>query len=348
MPEKTFVKLPKLNRGDRVAILSPSFAAPGQWPAVYELGLRRLRDVFELDYVEYPTTAQVGSSPQDRARDLIAAFENPDIKGIITSLGGDDRVLYAKNLPTEPFVNNPKPYFGYSDNTHIQNHLWLCGIPSFYGGALFTQFALQGRMDDLTVDYLRHALFDVGDFKLRASDRYSDIGLDWNDPDNLARRRTYEPNTGWLWDGDVNAEGVSWGGCLESIDEILRHGVPIPALEDFNNIVLISETSEEIPSAEYVHRVYWAFGERGILKRVQGVLVGRAKAWEFNKPQSAKHKQEYRQSQAAIIVQTVRRYNAIAPVAQNLDFGHTEPQICLPYGRRISINSTHKTISAHF
>lgn len=39
-------KLKKLQKGDSVAILSPSSAAPGKWPHVYELGLERLRKIF--------------------------------------------------------------------------------------------------------------------------------------------------------------------------------------------------------------------------------------------------------------------------------------------------------------
>src|SRR3990167_4463082 len=137
------IKLSKLKKGDKVAIVSPSFAAPGKWPKVYELGLKRLKEVFGLVPVEYPATKKLGASTKERAQDLIAAFEDKDIKGIISTLGGNDQVTYIKKLPKEPFVKNPKPFFGYSDNTHFANFLWLAGIPSFYGGALFTQFAEQ-------------------------------------------------------------------------------------------------------------------------------------------------------------------------------------------------------------
>jgi hypothetical protein len=34
----------KVSAGDRVAVVSPSFAAPGMFPAVQELAMRRLRD----------------------------------------------------------------------------------------------------------------------------------------------------------------------------------------------------------------------------------------------------------------------------------------------------------------
>lgn len=342
------LKLNKLKKGDKVAILSPSFAAPGRWPHVYELGLKRLREVFELEPVEFPTTRKIGASKEERAKDLIAAFENNEIKGVISTLGGDDQITYIKNLPKEPFVNNPKPFFGYSDNTHFENFLWLNGIPSFYGGSLFVQFAEQGKINDFTVKYLKLALFEEGEFEIEASEEYNDMGLDWNDPENLNHQRTYELNEGWVWDGNANVEGITWGGCVESIDELLRHEACIPSLKGFGNIILMTETSEEIPSANYVHRVYRALGERGILERVRGILVGRAKAWEFDKQNSTEQKKEYRKQQQETILEVVRKYNSKVSVIQNMDFGHTDPQIPMPYGSKVRIHAKSKRILVKF
>ncbi len=343
-----FLKLNKLKKGDRVAILSPSFAAPGKWPHVYELGLKRLREVFGLEPVEFAATKKIGASGEERSEDLIDAFEDKNIKAVIASLGGDDQVTYIKNLPSAPFLKNPKPFFGFSDNTHFANFLWLNGIPSFYGSTLFTQFAMEKRMDGYTVQYLEYAFFEDGEFELKPSKTYNDIGIDWNDPKNLNKERIYEENKGWYWDGIQSAEGITWGGCLESIDELLRHGLKIPSLEDFENIILIAETSEEMPPAEYVFRVYRALGERGILERVKAILVGRPKAWEFNKQQSTAEKDIYRQTQREIIVKAVRIYNKNVPIIQNVDFGHTNPQIALPYGQKIRIDSMTRKIFANF
>ena len=105
-------KLKKLQKGDKVAILSPSFAAPGQWPLVYKLGLKRLRDIFGLEFIEFPTTKKIGASKEERAKDLIDAFKNKEVKAIITSLGGDDQVTYIKNLPAEPFELSGVPLTG--------------------------------------------------------------------------------------------------------------------------------------------------------------------------------------------------------------------------------------------
>ena len=343
-----FAKLNKLKKGDKVAILSPSFAAPGVWPHVYELGLKRLREVFELVPVEFPATRKVGASKEERSADLIAAFENEEIKAIITTLGGDDQVTYVKNLPSAPFTNNPKPFFGYSDNTHFMNFLWQNGVPSYYGGALFTQFARQGKMDEYTIKYLKHALFEEGEFEISASETFNDIALGWDDVENLKKERFYEQNEGWAWNGSINTEGVTWGGCVESIDEILRHGINIPSLENFEDTILMLETSEEIPSADYVRRVCRALGERGILSRVKGILVGRPKAWEFDKQWSSEEKKKYKSKQRETIVEIIRQYNKQAPIIQNMDFGHTDPQIPFPYGKKVRINSENKKIFADF
>ena len=340
--------LRKLQKGDKVAILSPSFAAPGKFPHVYELGLKRLREIFELEPIAFPATAKLGASKEERAQDLIAAFKDPSIKGVITSIGGDDQVTYIKNLPHEPFVQNPKPFFGYSDNTHFANFLWLNGVSSFYGGALFTQFAMEGKIDDFTLKYLRIALFESGEQELEASPIYADKGLDWNIPANLEKLETFLPNDGWQWDGDTNAEGTSWGGCLESIDELLRHNITIPSLSDFENVVLFTETSEEMPTIDIVFRVYRALGERGILARVKGVLVGRPKAWEFGNEHDDAWQTAYRMQQRETILKTIRTYNPTIPVIQNIDFGHTSPQIPLPYGNHIRIDSHARKIFATF
>jgi hypothetical protein len=62
---------PKLVPGDRVAVLSPSFAAPAIFPAVHEEAMRRLRGEFGLEPVEYPTTRRLHADPRDRAADLM-------------------------------------------------------------------------------------------------------------------------------------------------------------------------------------------------------------------------------------------------------------------------------------
>lgn len=341
-------KLQKLQKGDKVAVLSPSFAAPAIFPKVFEFGLQRIRDEFGLIPVEYPTTRKLNASAEERTRDLMAAFSNPEIKAVIASIGGDDQVTYIYKMSPEAFIANPKPFFGYSDNSHFCNFLFQHGIPSYYGACVMTQFAMQGEMDTYTVENIRHALFDSGEYEISASAEYNEIELNWKDETPLTTRRTYEKNVGWLWNAPMDGDGVLWGGCLESVDEMLRNNVPIPSLEEFKNIVLLLETSEEIPSHGYVQRVIRALGERGVLANIQGILVGRPKAWEFDKPFTKEERILHTNEQQKTILETVRTYNKDIPIIQNMDFGHTDPQIPMPYGGRIKIDSSNKKIVVCF
>lgn len=207
---------------------------------------------------------------------------------------------------------------------------------------------MQGRMDDFTVEFLNHALFESGEYELRPSSTYNDIGLSWDEPETLGRERIYEENDGWSWSGQGKTEGTTWGGCLESVDEMLRHNIEIPTLKEFEDIVLFTETSEEIPTASYVARVYRALGERGVLERVRAVFVGRPKAWEFDKQNSKEEKENYRVEQRETTLKVIRTYNSSVPVIQNMDIGHTDPQIPLPNGSRVLIDSGKEKIIAGF
>jgi len=130
-----FVSLRKAELGDKVAVLSPSFAAPGLAPAVHEQALKRLAEVTGLVPVEFPTTRKLGASARERADDLNAAFADPEILAVLATIGGEDQITVIPYLDADLVLNDPKPFVGYSDNTSILNWLWTKGVPGYYGGS---------------------------------------------------------------------------------------------------------------------------------------------------------------------------------------------------------------------
>lgn len=64
----------------------------------------------------------------------MGTFTDPANKAVFTSIGGEDQIKLIKYLDADIIRVNPKPFIGYSDNTHIYNFLWRLGIPSYYGG----------------------------------------------------------------------------------------------------------------------------------------------------------------------------------------------------------------------
>ncbi|MEI7668027.1 MAG: S66 peptidase family protein [Erysipelotrichaceae bacterium] len=341
---KQFIPLAKIKPGDQVAIISPSAGYPGLFPWIEDLGLERLRKEFKLIPKEYPTTRLMNSSLKDRARDVMAAFADPQNKAVFTSIGGSDQIKLIKYLDPDIIRANPKPFFGYSDNTHLHNFLWNLGIPSYYGSAIMTQFAMQGAMHKETIDSLNHALFEPGECRLAVSNEFTDINLDWADKDNLSKNRKMEINDGLFWDGKKDAEGILWGGCVESLIVQAATNKYLPKDEDLDGLILVLETAEDIPDHWVIEYLLTGCGERGWLNRFKAVLVGRPKTWNFDKELTDTVRAEYRKQQRDTVIKVIREYNIDIPIVLNLDFGHTDPQIALPLGNKARILTTKQEI----
>lgn len=98
----------KAQPGDKVAVLSPSFAAPAVAPAVHEQALERLRAFTGLVPVEFPTTRRLGATARDRADDLNAAFADPQIRAVLATIGGEDQITVVPHLDASLIADDPK------------------------------------------------------------------------------------------------------------------------------------------------------------------------------------------------------------------------------------------------
>ena len=334
--------------GDRVAVVSPSTALPAIFPHVHELGLRRLRDELGLEPVEYPTTRQWQADPRDRARDLNAAFADPTITAVLATVGGDDQVTVIPHLDDEVLRANPKPFFGYSDNTNLLNHLYGLGIVGYHGGSVLVHLGRPVEMHPASLDSLRAALFTSGWYDLAPADEWGDEPGDWQDPAGLDRPSTMFPGTGWSWHGPARTvEGPVWGGNLEILSWILQAGRVGPS-ESYAGCVFLMETSEELPSDVEVYRMLRNLGERGLLAGFPAVLVARAKAWDFAKPNNQEQKQAYAEAQRAAVLRALSEYAPDTVAVFDLDIGHTDPQSIVPYGGTARVDAVNRRISVRY
>lgn len=312
--------------------------------------MRRLRDELDLVPVEYPTTRILGAPAADRARDLHAAFADPDIKAVLAVIGGDDQITVLPHLDVEVFRANPKPFFGYSDNTNLLHFLWRTGIVGFHGGSTMVHLGRGGRTHPITMASLRAALFRSGWFELTVPTEFSDEALDWNDPASLRTEPVSRPAPGgWTWHQPSGViEAPTWGGNLEIIGWLLMADRAVPAPHEIDGHVLLLETSEEMPSAEEVFRTLRNMGERGLLGRFSALLMGRAKAWEQNHRTTLPERAVYADEQQAAVLRAMAEYNPEATVVFDVDFGHTDPQLIVPYGGQVRIDSPSRTIAVRY
>ncbi|MDF8265387.1 S66 peptidase family protein [Luteipulveratus flavus] len=340
---------PRPRPGDRVAVLSPAAALPAILPAPFDLGLQRMADELGLVPVEYATTRKWGSSPAERAADVHAAFADPTIAAVMTSIGGNDQIKVLPHLDADLIRANLKPFYGLSDNTNLCAYLSNLGIVSYYGGTVMTVLGRYGSTNPHSMEALRAALFDGGWYELRPAERWTDMGKDWADPANLLEEPEMFPGTGWQWHGGADTvEGDLWGGCLEIVDWNLRAARWLRPDHEYDGHVLFLETSEEMPSASYVYEVLMCLGERGLLQRFSALLMGRPKGWELEHQTTPQERTAYVEAQHESVLRAMREYSPDVPVVLDVDLGHTDPQLVVPYGGRCRIDPGARTVAVHY
>ncbi len=343
------IKPSSLKPKDKVAILSPSSGMPFLFPWVYEQGLSRIRSMFDLEPIEFPTARKrsefLAQNPKARADDINQAFQDPSIKAIISTIGGNDQIRILPYLDQKAISANPKIFMGYSDATNLHLFLWNLGIISYYGGAVMTQFAMGKEMHPYTVDSIKKALFQPQIGRVFAAPQYTDVDLDWKNKENLHKDRPMYQSQGWRWTNaqDEIIEGRLWGGCLEVLEFHLSIRRFLPPLEHLENTILFIETSEEMPSFGFVYRFIALLGEFEMLKKFKAILVGYPKA-EFCGMLPPEGKEAFILNQQNAIQDALENYNARLPVIFNLNFGHTDPQMIIPSGGKVKIDCKAKTI----
>ena len=340
---------PRLHPGDHVAIVSPSWAGAGVFPQVQEIALRVLRDELGLVPVEYPTTRHVGASAKERAHDLNAAFADPDIKAVMAVIGGEDQITVLPHLDVDVLRDNPKAYFGYSDNTNILNYLWNLGIVSYHGGSTLVHLARPGGVHPVSMTSLRHALFDHQTVDIVPVTEFTDLQCKWEDLSTLERALPTMSEPGWHWHhATKNVTGPTWGGNLEIVHWNLAANRWILPNDSYEGCVLILETSEEMPSADEVFRMLRNMGERGLLAQFLAVVFAKAKAWHTHAPLNENERTAFREDQEAAVLRALDTYNRDAIFVYGPDFGHTDPQYVLPYGGLMTVDGPAQRISVQY
>jgi muramoyltetrapeptide carboxypeptidase LdcA involved in peptidoglycan recycling len=340
---------PKLSPGDQVAVVSPSWAGAGVFPLVHDIGVSVLRDEFGLVPIEYPTTRLVGATPAERARDLNAAFADPNIKALMAVIGGSDQITVLPHLDAQLIASNPKAFFGYSDNTNLLNFLWNLGIVGYHGGSTLVHLARPGGVHPVSLESLRHALFDHDLVEVAPVARFTDLQCRWEDVSTLENPLPTTPEPGWHWHNATRVvSGPTWGGNLEIVHWNLAANRWILPNEQYTGSVLMLETSEEMPSAEAVFEMMRNLGERGLLDEFPAVVFAKAKAWHTHAPLDEAERATFRADQESAVLRALAMYNPDALFVYGPDFGHTDPQYVIPFGGVMTLDGPAQRISVQY
>ncbi|WP_137151359.1 S66 peptidase family protein [Devosia sp. FKR38] len=334
----------RLQSGDTIATVSPSWGGPGTFPQRYAAGKAQLEALFGVRVVEMAHTLAppefVAANPKARADDLMAAFADPAIAGIFATIGGDDCIRLLPYLDLEVIRANPKVFLGFSDTTSLHFACLTAGLASFYGPSIMAGFGENAGMHAYSIEGLRKALFTPAPMGLVPdnTEGWTAERLDWADPALQSQKRQMQPaGSPRVLQGQGQVTGHFLGGCAEVI-EMVKGTAWWPGLEMWRGAILFYETSEEAPPPRYIK--YWLrnLAAQRILPVLSGLLIARPD------PLADPHYQA--QLEAAVCESLAEAGLENLPVLSGLDFGHTQPMLTLPYGAtaRIDCDSASLTI----
>ncbi|HSM58195.1 MAG TPA: S66 peptidase family protein [Candidatus Sulfomarinibacteraceae bacterium] len=322
---------PKLQPDDTICVVSPAESL-AQFPAdqleiardhLASLGLHttiadhaRERDMFD-------------SSPvASRVADLHAAFADPHVHGILSTIGGYNSNQLLRYLDYDLIGEHPKVFCGFSDITALATAIYAKTGLVTYSGPHFLMFAMQ-RGIAYTLNSFHDCVMKQEPLTVMPAETWSDDAwyLDQED-------RTFVPNPGYVVINEGRARGTLLGGHLGTFT--LLHGTEyMPPLA--GSILLFEEDDEATPA--HFDRLLQAVIHQPGFADVQGLIIGR-----FQRAT------QMRDDQLPHIVRSKPEL-ARMPIVAQASFGHTTPQFTFPIGGKgelvVEGNTVRFTITAH-
>ena len=309
-----------LKPGDTIRIIAPSRSAALLSEETRQFADQRLTDLgFTLTYGAHinESDAFASTTIASRVADIHDVFADPEVKGILTVIGGYNSNQLLSYLDWELIRKNPKVFCGFSDITALNNAILAKTGLITYSGPHYSTFAERLGFE-YSLEYFRKAVMETGEFAVIPSERWSD------DPwykDQVSR--VFEENAGYYAIQPGKAEGRILGGNLCTLN--LLQGTEY--MPDLAGSILFIEDDDESTPVTFDRDLQSLIHQPGF-SGVRGVVIGR-----FQKKMGMKRE---------LLEEIIKTKQELAslPVIAGADFGHTTPKLTIPIGGRASIDAS--------
>ena len=313
-----------LRPGDAIGYFSPSSSATHFAPKRYERARAYLRGQgFELvsGCLSGQSDHYRSGSIRDRADELNALIANPDVRCIMSTIGGSNSSSLLPYLDYDGLMADPKLIVGYSDVTSILLGIYQrTGLVTFYGPALVASFGEFGPVVDQTFQYFSSLVMAEKStrYTYTLPESWSDEMIPWEEQD---RPKTLRPNPcAFLGEGSVSGRLI--GGNLNTLWCIW--GSPyMPAIRD-GDVLLIEDSLKHIATVE---RLFVFLKLNGIFDRVSAILLGKHELFD-----------DGGSGRSPIDVLREVLAGQEVPIVDGFDCCHTHPMMTMPLGVRVTID----------
>ena len=306
----------KLKPGDEVRVIAPSRSMAILGEDCKKLATERLEALgLKVTFGKHVMEADpdyFAASKEARVEDLNDAFRDPNVRAILTVIGGFNSNQILDYIDYEAIKNDPKIFCGFSDITALSNAIHAKTGVVTYSGPHYSSFGMLKGFE-YTLEYFKKMFFEENEFEITSSNEWSDDAW-FIDQEN----RKFIPNDGMFIINEGEAEGDIIGGNLCTLN-LLQGTEYMPNIE---NKVLFLEDDDmagKIFLMEF-DRNLQSLVHMPEFKTVRGIVLGRSQvATEMTKEKwikLIKNKPEL----------------ANIPVVAGADFGHSTPIFTFPVG----------------
>ncbi|MGS3182990.1 S66 peptidase family protein [Aeromonas taiwanensis] len=308
-----------LKPGDTLGFFSPSSAATAWAPHRFA----RARAFLEGQGFRLKAGSLTGQRDHwrsgaiaARAEELNALIRDPEVRAIMSVIGGSNSNSLLPYLDFEALRRDPKIIVGYSDVTALLLGIHArTGLITFYGPALVASFGELSPLVDETLARFRQICLAGGaslPHTLPTPAHWTDERLDW---ENQTRAKQCRPNR-LISVGRGRVRGRLIGGNLNTLAGIW--GSPyMPALEE-GDILLLEDS---LKSAETLERSFSHLKLCGVFERIGGLILGKHEL--FDSQGSGRRPLD-------ILLEVVGE--PTFPILAEFDCAHTHPMLTLPLG----------------
>ena len=324
------MSLTRLEKGDLIAIYSPStpatYTAPKRFTRAKAFLENKGFKILEGNLTGKEDFYRSGSI-KERAEELNELIRNPEIKCIMSTIGGMNSNSLLPYLDYEAFIKNPKLMIGYSDVTAILLGIYAkTGITTFYGPALVPSFGEFEPFVSVTYDYFKEMLEENQHlpYSVKKPLYWSDELINW---EAFTKDKELRKND-WICVNEGKVSGRLIGGNLNTMTGIWGSEY-MPEIKKGDILFL----EDSLKDAATVERSFSLLKINGVFDKISGLILGKHE--QFNDKGTERKPYE-------ILLEVLDGLDI--PFLADFDCCHTHPMLTMPIGIEIELDATNREI----
>jgi muramoyltetrapeptide carboxypeptidase len=320
----------KLQKGDTIGFFSPSTPITALTPKRFEQG----KAFLEGKGFRLKAGALTGKkdfyrsgSIQERAEEINAFIRDPEVRCIMSTIGGTNSNAIVPYIDYDAFKRDPKIVIGFSDVTAILLAIYAkTGITTYYGPALVASFGEFQPFNELTFESFQRLFMEDSSDPIiyEVPPIWTSEYIPWEEQDRGKEEwpnswKTLNPGkvTGRLIAGNLNTMKGIWGS---EFMPVIRQG----------DILMIEDAEKD---ASIVEKNFALLKANGVFDRIGGLILGKHAG--FN--DRGTNRQPYE-----ILLEVLGDYDF--PLLAEFDSAHTHPMLTMPIGATVELDATEQKV----